>query len=395
MRKEFLQTEGHLNPLAEKILDGTSECSAADVNIQTLLPFLFPLSQHLACTLMKYLVTGTAGFIGSHVAKRLLQRGDTVVGVDNFNSYYDPQQKRSNLKVLEKHEAFEIAVADIRDRHGMQALFQEHSFDAVVHLAAMAGVRNSIVQPAVYFDVNFNGTQTLLELSRVHDVTQFVMASTSSAYGGTRTIPFVESDPCVAPLQPYATSKRAAELMGRTYHEQYGINFTSVRFFTVYGPSGRPDMMPFLWADSILNGRQVPLYEGDFKRDWTFVDDIVSGVVSATDRPLGFEIINLGRGAPESLSHFIKIMESVAGEKANLVGQPAPSTEMLTTFADTTKAKRLLDFDPQVALAEGVERFWNWFVSRQFEMEKTSCKNVVAPPHVTWQAGVAADVTTP
>ena len=128
--------------------------------------------------------------------------------------------------------------------------------------------------------------------------------------------------------------------------------------------------MPFLLADSILNGRQVPLYEGDFKRDWTFVDDIVSGVVSATDRPLGFEIINLGRGAPESLSHFIKIMESVAGEKANLVGQPAPSTEMLTTFADTTKAKRLLDFDPQVALAEGVERFWNWFVSRQFEMGK-------------------------
>ena len=183
--------------------------------------------------------------------------------------------------------------------------------------------------------------------------------------------------------------------MGRSYHEQYGINFTSVRFFTVYGPSGRPDMMPFLLADSILNGRQVPLYEGDFKRDWTFVDDIGSGVVSATDRPLGFEIINLGRGAPESLSHFIKIMESVAGEKANLVGQPAPSTEMLTTFADTTKAKRLLDFDPQVALAEGVERFWNWIVSRQFEMEKTSCKNVVAPPHVTWQAGVAADVTTP
>ncbi len=340
---------------------------------------------------MKYLVTGSAGFIGSHVARRLLERGDIVVGVDNFNSYYDPQRKRSNLKQLEQFDRFQIVESDVRDQNAMSALFKQHTFDAVVHLAAMAGVRNSIVEPALYFDVNFNGTQTLLELARVHLVDQFVMASTSSTYGNTQTIPFIESDPCINPLQPYATSKRAAEMMGQTYHQHYGINFTSVRFFTVYGPAGRPDMMPFLLAESISQGREVPLYEGPFQRDWTFVDDIVSGVVAATDRPLGFEVVNLGCGAPASLADFIAIMESVAGQKANLVRKPAPPTEMLTTFADTTKAQRLLDFNPRVALEEGVERFWNWFISQQ--TETATSNNRFAVPHMSWQVGNTTDVS--
>ena len=331
---------------------------------------------------MQILVTGVAGFIGSHVAKRLLERGDTVVGVDNFNNYYDPQQKRLNQKRLEEFERFQLVESDVRNQDAMRALFEQYRLDAVVHLAAMAGVRNSIVEPALYFDVNFNGTQTLLELARVHGVKQFVMASTSSTYGNTQTIPFVESDPCITPLQPYATSKRSAELMGQTYHQHYGINFTSVRFFTVYGPSGRPDMMPFLLAQSIFKGREVPLYEGNFHRDWTFVDDIVSGVVSATDRPLGFEVINLGRGAPEPLADFIEMMESVAGQKANLVRKPAPATEMLTTFADTTKAKRFLDFVPQIGLQEGVERFLSWFVSQH--AGTTTSNKPFAAPHLNW-----------
>lgn len=340
---------------------------------------------------MNYLVTGSAGFIGSHVSRALLERGDAVVGVDNFNDYYDPTRKRSNVRRLEQFELFQMVESDVRNKEAMRELFEAQAFDAVIHLAAMAGVRNSIVEPALYFDVNFNGMQTILEFARIHGVNQIVMASTSSTYGNTNTIPFIESDPCINPLQPYATSKRSAELMGKTYHQHYGINFTSTRFFTVYGPAGRPDMMPFLLAESILNGKEVPLYEGAFERDWTYIDDIVAGVVAAADRPLGFEVINLGRGAPESLTNFISIMESVAGQKANLALQTAPPTEMLRTFADTTKAQRLLDFNPRVSLDEGVERFWDWFVKQP---QAAISRKQPAVPYINMQIGSGADSAT-
>ena len=261
---------------------------------------------------MKVLVTGAAGFIGSHLAEQLARRGDTVIGVDNFNDYYDPARKRRNASAL-RQSGVTLVEADIRDRKKMFLLFEEHRFDAVAHIAAMAGVRNSVANPALYMDVNLGGTQVLMDSSREFGVQNFVFASTSSIYGDTPDIPFRETDPCLAPPQPYAAAKRAAELLGFTYHKLYGLNFSATRFFTVYGPRGRPDMMPGLLAESLYYGKTIPLYEGDMRRDWTFVDDIVSGVVLALDKPLGYEILNIGRGEPQPLADFIAAMEAVSG----------------------------------------------------------------------------------
>lgn len=313
---------------------------------------------------MRTLVTGAAGFIGSHLAATLAARGDSVTGLDDFNAYYDPAKKRHNAARLAA-AGIDTVEADIRDRTAMLALFEEGRFEAVAHIAAMAGVRNSVAHPNLYIDVNLNGTQNLLDAARtVGGVENFVMASTSSIYGDTTTIPFVETDACVRPPQPYAAAKRAAELLGFTYHALYGLNFTATRFFTVYGPYGRPDMMPYLLAESISKGVEIPLYEGDMRRDWTYVDDIVAGVVAAVDRPLGFEIVNLGRGQPEPLTDFIRELEGVAGRRANLRPTPRLDADMLITYADISKARRLLGFEPTVSMADGVRRFWAWYSQR-------------------------------
>lgn len=316
---------------------------------------------------MRVLVTGAAGFIGSHLAERLAARGDTVVGVDNFNDYYDPARKRRNAQAV-RGRGVTLIEADIRDGAGMLELCEGHRFDAVAHIAAMAGVRNSVANPGLYMDVNLVATQILMDAARSTGVQNFVFASTSSIYGDTPTIPFQETDPCVQPPQPYAAAKRAAELLGFTYHKLYELNFTATRFFTVYGPRGRPDMMPGLLAESLYYGRRIPLYEGDMRRDWTFVDDIVSGVMLALDKPLGFEIINLGRGAPEPLAEFIGVMEEVAGVRAQLEPQPKLAADVYVTYADITKAKRLLGFEPRVSIREGAERFWRWYQAEQLEL---------------------------
>ena len=311
---------------------------------------------------MKVLVTGAAGFIGSHLAEKLARRGDEVVGLDNFNDYYAPRRKRVNERRLNVHHNFRMIEADIRDRQGMFAIFGHERFDAVAHLAAMAGVRNAVENPDLYVQVDYNGTQNLMDAARQNDVGNFVFASTSSVYGDTDQIPFVESDPCDRPLQPYAAAKRAAEILGYTYHYLFDLNFTVIRFFTVYGPSGRPDMMAFKLADSISQGREIPLYEGgEMWRDWTFVDDTTDGIVAALDRPLGYEIINLGRGEPVLLKEFVSIMEERAGGKANLREEPKPAADVERTYADIGKARRLLGYDPQVSVQEGVARFWEWY----------------------------------
>lgn len=313
---------------------------------------------------MKVLVTGAAGFVGSHLAERLAARGDAVVGVDNFNDYYDPARKRRNAAALAR-AGVTVLEADIRDREQMFGLFEEHRFDAVAHIAAMAGVRNSVANPSLYMDVNLTATQGLMDAAREFGTANFVFASTSSIYGDTSNIPFRETDPCLEPPQPYAAAKRAAELLGFTYHKLYGLNFTATRFFTVYGPRGRPDMMPGLLAESLYYGRVIPLYEGDMRRDWTFVDDIVSGVVLALEKPLGYEILNIGRGAPQSLADFIAAMESVAGKKAQLEPQPKLPADVYVTYADIGKARKLLGFEPTVSVREGVARFWRWYEQEQ------------------------------
>ena len=312
---------------------------------------------------MTILVTGAAGFIGSHLAERLLRRGDTVIGLDNFNDYYDPARKRANEQRLCGYPNFRMVEADVRDRQGMLALLAANDIRAVAHLAAMAGVRNAIEQPDLYVNVNLNGTQNLLDAARAAGgVGNFVLASTSSVYGNTMQVPFVETDPCDRPLQPYAAAKRAAEILGYSYHHLFGQNFTVLRFFTVYGPNGRPDMMAYLLADSIYKGKKIPLYDGgEMYRDWTFVDDTVAGIVAALDRPLGYEIINLGRGEPVLLRDFVEIMEELSGRKANLAPMPRLAADFVRNEADISKARRLLGYNPQVSVAEGVRRFWEWY----------------------------------
>jgi UDP-glucuronate 4-epimerase len=312
------------------------------------------------------LVTGAAGFIGSHVAEALLRRGDRVLGIDNLNQYYAPERKRANLaeavQSLTEAARFVFIEADVRDRTRVQELFERNPIQDIVHFAAMAGVRASVDQPHLYYDVNLIGTLNLLDAARQTKTGNFVFASTSSVYGDTKQIPFVETDLCNRPLAPYAGSKRAAEQLGFTFHHLHGMNFTALRFFTVYGPRNRPDMMAFKVADNIFFHREVPLYNsGQVRRDWTFVDDIVAGVLAALDRPLGYEIINLGRGEPILLSDFVHLIEDQAGRKAHLVPAPLPDTDMLTTCADISKARRLLGYQPKTSVQAGVEAFWQWY----------------------------------
>lgn len=326
----------------------------------------------------RVLITGVAGFIGSHLAQALLERGDEVVGIDNLYPYYEPAQKIANILEIEENRrsnsSFVFLQGDICDRRFVQKLFTEYQFDAVVHLAAMAGIRSSISEAPLYFEVNVNGTLNLLEAavgktSSRHAsgplIGNFVFASTSSVYGASKQIPFVETDPCLYPLAPYAATKRSAEIMGYTYHHLYGLNFTALRFFTVYGPRNRPDMLAYKIADSIYKRCEVPLYNnGQMYRDWTYVDDIVQGVLAAIDRPMGYEIINLGRGEPVLLADFIALLEQQAGGKARLVPAPAPEMEMQYTYADISKARSLLGYQPTVSVVDGIRRFLEWYHQR-------------------------------
>jgi UDP-glucuronate 4-epimerase len=314
----------------------------------------------------KILLTGAAGFIGSNTATALLRRGDTVVGVDNLNDYYDPARKQANLEEVRAaapdSDKFIFHRADIRDQEAMDGLFAEHGFDAIIHLAAMAGVRASIEDPKLYLDVNLGGTLTLLEAAQRHGQPLFVFASTSSVYGRTEVIPFIETDCADRPLAPYPASKRAAELLGHSYFHIFGQNFTALRFFTVYGRRGRPDMMAYLVLDNIFNGKEVPLYNnGQMHRDWTYVDDIVQGLLAAADRPLGYEVINLGRGKPTLLADFVQLIEEQAGKTSKLVSKPMPAADMEYTYANVDRAKDLLDYAPTITVEQGVREFWLWY----------------------------------
>jgi UDP-glucuronate 4-epimerase len=313
----------------------------------------------------RVLVTGAAGFIGSHVAEALLSRGDQVIGLDNFDAYYDVSQKRANLAEVTAAPGanrFYFVEGDIRNRDLVNSIFASRNLDAVIHLAAMAGVRASIEQPDVYVDVNVSGTLNLLEAARVHGLGNFVFASTSSVYGNSVKLPFQEDMPADRQLSPYAATKRAAELLGHTYHHLYGQNFTAVRLFTVYGPRNRPDMLAFKVLQSIYTGQKLPLYSaGNMYRDWTYVSDIVAGIVAAADRPLGYELFNLGRGEPTLLLEFVQTIEELVGRKARFVAEPKLSSDASATHADVGKARQLLGYAPKVSILEGVTHCWSWY----------------------------------
>ncbi len=311
---------------------------------------------------MTTLVTGGAGFVGSHVAAELLARGDRVVVIDNFNDYYDPTIKRRNAERLRQYDALKLIEGDIRDVALVERLFAEEGITRVAHLAAMPGVRASVRQVRLYMDVNLTGTMNLLEASKAAEIEQFVLASTSSVYGKTEILPFVETDTADRPLAAYPASKRAAELLAHTYHNLVDMNVTVLRFFNVYGPAGRPDMMPWKLMDATQSGELIKLFNGgDIHRDWTYIADTVRGVLAALDKPLGFETINLGCGSPISLSDFVAIIEEYSGKSINTVDVPTPLSDPPITYCDNTKARELLDFAPSVTLQEGLYRTWQWY----------------------------------
>ena len=311
---------------------------------------------------MRILVTGVAGFIGSHVAEALLDRGDEVAGLDNFNDYYSPARKRANVAQVSERPGFTLHEADLRDAEQLRAICSAGKYEVVVHLAAMAGVRYSIERAPLYVDVNVTGTVNLLEAARQTGIPHVVFASTSSVYGRSEQIPFREDDPLGQPLAPYPATKIAGELMGHAYHNLFGLSFTAVRLFSVYGPRGRPDMMPYHVTDCIAQGHEFKLYEaGEMYRDWTYVADIVSGILGAVDRPLGYQVVNLGRGEPVRMADFVELIQALVGKPARVTTPPAPPSEPPKTFADLTKARDVLGYEPAVSVELGLSRFWDWY----------------------------------
>ncbi len=308
------------------------------------------------------LVTGGAGFIGSHLARRLLERGDRVTILDDFNDFYDPRCKRENLRRLGATSDLAVVEGDIRDRPLVDGLFAKSRFDGVVHLAARAGVRPSLAEPILYEEVNCIGTLHLLEAAREHGPRVFTFGSSSSVYGINEKVPFAEEDDIVAPISPYATTKRAGELLCFNYHHLYGLRISCLRFFTVYGPAQRPEMAIHKFTDLIARGEKVPLYgAGDSQRDYTYVDDIVDGIVAAHDLALGFEILNLGGSKTTTLSDLIGKISRELGREPRIDYLPEQPGDVPITYADLTKAERVLGYSPKVSIDEGIRRFVEWY----------------------------------
>ncbi|MBN1391608.1 MAG: GDP-mannose 4,6-dehydratase [Sedimentisphaerales bacterium] len=309
---------------------------------------------------MKVLVTGAAGFIGSHLSERLLNNGLTVVGVDNFDDFYDPQIKRRNIEDCLKNKNFRLFEADIRDSAAMAQAVGD-GIEIIVHLAARAGVRPSIENPLLYADVNINGTMVLLEAARKHKISKFIFASSSSVYGNNKKVPFSEDDNVDFPISPYAATKKACELICHTYHHLYGISITPLRFFTVYGPRQRPDLAIHKFARLIEQGKSIPVYgDGSMMRDFTYIDDIIDGVVAAMSKCTGFHLYNLGESRPISVNDLITEIEKALGKKAVKEYLPPQPGDVERTYADVTKAVNELGYKPTTTIPVGLEKFVQW-----------------------------------
>ncbi|MEM4267803.1 MAG: SDR family NAD(P)-dependent oxidoreductase [Candidatus Woesearchaeota archaeon] len=307
---------------------------------------------------MSILVTGGAGFIGSHVCERLISLGHDVVCVDNFDPYYDVSKKEENIRGLN----MKVYRTDIRDMVSLRKIFSKHKIKKIVHLAAKAGVRNSIKEPLLYNQVNINGTLNLLELARASKVENFVFASSSSVYGANKKVPFSEDDALHNIVSPYAATKLIGEMYCKLYSRLHSLNVTCLRFFTVYGPRGRPDMMIYKLVDGIAKGKEIDFYgDGTSRRDYTYITDIVDGVVSTLDKNFRFEVINLGDSNPIELARLVQIVENKMGKKANLRMLPMPSSDVPVTFADISKAQKLFGYKPKIKIEEGIEEFVKWY----------------------------------
>ncbi|WP_198370764.1 NAD-dependent epimerase/dehydratase family protein [Roseomonas rosulenta] len=318
---------------------------------------------------MTILLTGAAGFIGMHVAQALLARGERVVGVDNLTPYYDVRLKQARLERLQTQAGFSFVQADVADRDVMLPLAASRpEVTRVVHLAAQPGVRHSLVDPFAYVEANVMGQLVMLEFARRQPrLEHLVYASSSSVYGGNRKLPFAESDRVDHPVSLYAATKRSAELISESYAHLFGLSQTGLRFFTVYGPWGRPDMAPWMFADAIISGRPVTLYDGGrLKRDFTFVDDIVAGVLGCLDHPAEGarpRVLNIGNNRSVEVRHFVEVLESALGRRAVIVDTPRPATDVEETFADISAIQALCGFTPRTPIEVGVPRFASWYLS--------------------------------
>ena len=311
---------------------------------------------------MAILVTGGAGFIGSTLVDRLVERGEDVVVWDDFNDYYDPRIKRVNIAPLLEKKLVRLYEGDICDSELGEEIFSRQTIETVYHLAARVGVRHSLVAPLLYERVNCYGTMAVLELARRHDVRKFIFGSTSSAYGASKRLPFREDDRADAQVSPYAATKRAAEFLCRAYHEIYGLPVICPRFFTVYGPRGRPDMAVYTFTAAMEKGEEVQVYgDGALRRDFTYVDDIVSGLLGALDAEFGFEIVNLGESRTVEVKRLIELIAQAAGKTPRLKYLPPAPGDVPATYADITKARRLLRYDPGFPLEKGIPLFVEWY----------------------------------
>ena len=318
---------------------------------------------------MSVLVTGAAGFIGSHVARALLARGETVVGIDNFSDYYDPVLKFARLKPLREDKGFSLLEADVSDRDTMLALADRHrDLDRIVHLAAQPGVRHSLVDPYIYVQANVMGHLVMLELAkRLTGLRHFVYASSSSVYGANRKLPFAIVDRVDQPSSLYAATKRADELMSEAYVHSFGLNATGLRYFTVYGPWGRPDMSPYIFAKAIHDGRPLQVFHlGFVKRDYSYIDDIVAGTLAVLDKPAaaaGHRLYNLGASHSEDIMAVIALFEKALGRKAEVELKPGDPFDMPETAADISDTTRDFGWTPKVSVEEGIPKFVEWFKS--------------------------------
>jgi UDP-glucuronate 4-epimerase len=311
---------------------------------------------------MKILVTGGAGFIGSNLCERLLEMGHDVICLDNFNSYYSPDIKKKNIAPLSANPKFNCVIEDVVNHNAIEKVFIENHIDAVIHLAAKAGVRASLEDPEGFSVNNIIGTFHLLEVCKRYKVKNFIFGSSSSIYGNNEKVPFSETDNVDYPISPYAATKKANELFCYNYHHLYGMNIACLRFFTVYGPKNRPDMAHFTMVRDIFNGKPVNKYgDGSSRRDYTYIDDIVDGVMACLDKNFGFEIINLGNSEPVSLNQMISTLEEAVGKKAVINEVPMPAGDVNQTYADIGKAKRILGWEPKTKYSDGVKKLVAWY----------------------------------
>lgn len=318
----------------------------------------------MALQMKSILITGGAGFVGSHLVDRLLAEGEwRITVVDDFNDFYDPAIKRENVRLQLENPNYRLFRIDIRDKPALDQVFAEADFQAIVHLAARAGVRPSLQQPLLYAETNVNGTMNLLESAREHDIKQFVFGSSSSVYGINAKVPFSEDDPIRQPISPYAATKAAGELLCHTYSHLYGLRCVCLRFFTVYGARQRPDLAIHKFARLMSEGKAIPVFgDGTTRRDYTYIDDIIAGVRAAIDYEASdYEVINLGESRTVELRELISLLEKELGITAKIDRQPLQPGDVPQTFADIGKARRLLAYNPQTQIEEGIKKFVEWF----------------------------------